>query len=405
MKSGVRFRRDDALRTRRWSAPCAFAVAVLHSAGAWSVTEVTPYASYKVEYDDNLFRESDGTGGDRSDTSHTYEAGVGGQYSFGQQSMFLNGFANKTEFRRFDEISYEGYRYDGGLNWRLMPTLGGTFSGGESLSLEDFSNLGGSNERSLVDNSSLSASLAWRVANDYEISPRADQTRTRHSSENSRSSDRDDDGVAIAIRYVGRSNGSIGVEWAARDSDFIRRSPAPGLVEEAEQMTIQMVGTWIPSAVTSINFGLGSTRRDNKGIDVDDNSGVIGSLNLQRTFSVKTSGYVGLTRSISSADDQNESTVTVVGLNAGLNWQATPTIRLGTTYLRQNEDFGDSPLVSAGDREDRLQSIGASATYGPRPWISIRAGLGWQDRTSNVDGADFDSYNASLALRLQYPIR
>lgn len=386
--------------TRRVARALATAVLAASCTSANALLDVVPYVSAEAEHDSNVFRLEQN---EESDTSYTYVAGVGVTYTFGQQALYLNGYGDKTTYRRFDELDFEGHGFDGGLNWRVTPNLSGTLFGRNSRRLEEFSDRApGQQNRSLLDSNSIGGSANLRVLTDYEIRTRYGESRQRYSDDASKGDDRDDESVTLGLSYVGPTTLSIGIEGTLDDIDYIRRQMADGVVEDAEQFTLQLVGSWKPSSITSMSFTAGSTRRDNKGLNVDDDSGAVGSINLNRVFSVKTTGYLGLFRNISSPETQGEGTVVATGLNGGLEWRATPLFTVNTSYLLQREDYKNSQAIGGGEREDDLQNAALGLKFSPRKWISLGSKLGWEDRTSNVTGAGFDAWTVSAEIRLTY---
>jgi hypothetical protein len=398
----------DRSRNAAWATAMAVAVMALP---AHAALEVTPYVSAKVEYDNNIFRQSDQDlapedDGEQSDTTHTYGAGLNLNWTFGPQNAYLNGGYSETHYRRFDDINYESYDFDGGVNWRPTPTFNGGLSGGRSRSLEDFSSRAVLDDgRSLVETDTLGINANQLVLSRYDIRSRYDLLRLRHSADSSRPGDRDDNTVGLGVVYVGGTQGTLGLDMTLTESDYIRRQPAPGLIEEAEQFTAQIVASWKPSPITSLDIRVGGTQRDNKGQLTENESGFIGSMNLSRIFSVKTNGYVGISRSLASADTQGEGSVTSTGVNTGLGWKATDFLSFDLNGYAQTEDYENSFLAGGGDREDKLKGAALKAAFTPRQWITLSTGVGWQDRSSNIEGAEFDTFSANAELRLLYPIR
>ncbi len=360
--------------------------------------ELFPFVSAAARYDDNVFRYRDGdeafaARGDRrqSDTVMQYVGGVTSTYAIGLQTFNLNASASKFEYDHFKDLDYKGHNINGGLNWQIGSLLKGDIKASDQRDLQDFDTTSDTSERSLRDQTNGTATFNIKLFQDYELRPRVGASRARYSRGTSRQQDLDEESYALALSYIGRGTISVGVEGVFKQGDFIRRDPLAGAVEEYDETTLQLVGRWSPSAVTSVDYALGSSRRKNEGIDVQNDSAVVGSLNFSRNVSVKTTIFSGIYRNISSAQRAGESTVISSGINAGASWRATPFIVLsGSTFYGQ-EDFQDSVLVDE-DRKDKVRGASLSVAY------SV-------DRTSEVTSEEYDAFQAGLELKLIFPIR
>ncbi|TDU31406.1 hypothetical protein DFR24_0774 [Panacagrimonas perspica] len=395
---------------RNWKMALALAFGVAPGVG-YAKLELVPYVAVEAQHDDNVFRdrdadEAEAVRGDRqrADTLLRYEGGVNSLYSVGLQTFNLNAAVNKVEYDRFSELDYKGHNIDGGMKWQIGSLVKGDLKLSDRRELQDFNDTNGSDERSLRDDTEGSLSINIKVLSDFELRPRGGARRTRYSRGNSRQQDLDEENYGLGISYVGRGTMAIGVEGVIREGEFIRRDPAPGQVEEYEETTIQLVGRWSPGEATSLDYAIGSSRRDNEGVDVKNDSTVVGMLNVSRVISVKTNVYAGLYRAISSADREGESSTIGTGVNAGGTWKPTQLISINAYSFYQREDFQNSTLINA-DREDKLKGIHLSAVYSPREWVNVTPSVGWEDRKSELASEEYESFIAGLQLKLLFPIR
>jgi len=395
---------------RNWKVALALGLGSVSCAGHAKL-ELVPYVAVGAEHDDNVFRYRDGdeaeaARGDskRGDTSMHYEGGITSNYSVGLQTLALNASVSKVEYDHFSALDYKGHNVNGLMNWQIGTLVKGDLRLSDQRDLQSFDTTSDTGERSLRDQTEGSLSMNLKVLGDFELRPQAGANRTRYSRDSSRQQDLDEEHYGLGLSYVGRGTMTIGVEGVLRQGEFVRRDSTSGAVEEYDETTIQLVGRWAPSAVTSLDYAIGSSRRDNKGADVKNDSALVGSFHVSRTISVKTNVYAGMYRGISSSEREGESSVIGTGIDAGGSWNATQLIVVNAFAYHRWEDFQDSALVSA-DREDKVKGAALSAVYSPREWINVTPKVGWEERKSEVAAEEYDSFLVGLQLKLLFPIR
>ncbi len=376
---------------------------------AYAVLEATPFAFYKVERDDNVFRHRDSAEAaaqsttndpEMADTLQIYGVGMDASYTVSNQKFFVDGRINKTRFSHFDFLDFDGSDINGGVEWKVGSNLNGDLTLGRTRNLRDFADFSGGVQRSIETATTGSAGANLAILSDYEISGRVGTSRIRNSLATSRDADLDEDSVTIGAAYKGRTGISLGVEGVFLSGEYIERSP----IEGYDQRTYQVVATWTPSPVSSFEGAIGSTERDNDAPAQADFSGATGSLSMTYNFSPKTYGMLSVQRNVSSVDEQNENFVVVNGGSVFLAWNPSALLKTSFSLLRQNEDYrGQVPGMMA--REDDLLSMTLSADYSVGRYVVLTPSIAYEDRTSNQDFQEYDDWRYGLELRLQYPIR
>lgn len=380
---------------------------------AYAILEITPFVSAKAEHDSNVFRfrNSDDALAQRGerkrdDTLMSYRAGLTSNYTFGLQTFKLDASGGKYEYDRFSELDYEGHDVSGILDWQLGSLLKGSLEASDKRDLQGFETITDSIDRSMRDETEASLIAKLRLFQDWELRPRGRIARARYSLDTTRQQDLDEDEVALALSYLGRASLTVGLEGVLTQGEFIRRDEAEeGSVQEYDQSTLQLVGRWQPSPASWVDYTLGATKRENEGLNVDDDSAVVGSLGVTRNISEKTSLNANLSRAIFSAQREGESSIVSTGVNVGGLWKATTYITLNGYAYHQWETYQDSSLGDGeiGDREDKVKGVQVSLVYAPRRWINITPAAGWVDRTSDFVNEEYDAFQASLELKLLFP--
>ncbi len=405
---------------------CSGLVGMATSLPALAEFKLVPYVAGVIEFDNNLPRLPNDSAAvarrgepHREDTITRYTLGFDSFYAIGLQKFKLVAFVNRTEHNRYTELDFNGHQVSGTWEWGIGSRLGGNLTVVDERALENFANrIDDSTQRSFVDSTTVAFDTSYRLFGNVDLRPAFDTRRTRHTLPSSQRQDLDEDTARFGVSYVPSTKGDIGVEVALTQGEFVQRQPAAGLVEEYEQLTTQAVGTWKPSPLTSLTFSLGFSQRDNQGLEVGNDSGLVGKLNLKRQISAKTSAYVGAYRNLSSSDLQGESTVETTGWDAGASWAPTAKLKLDASYLFQEEVYEDStlflppgaePLPENPDRapsrrSDDVQSATLSLNYTPIEWLIIGPYYRWQDRSSELQSQDYHAYQVGIEARFQYEV-
>lgn len=386
---------------------------LLFSLPAFAALEAYPYVSTTVEHDDNVYRYRDGAEAladngtsRRADTLQRYAAGLVADYTTGRQRLFIDGEARSVRYDRFDTLDHDGHDVSGGLDWALGSAVNGQLKLRDERGLQSFATRSSGNQPGLQDNTTGSLSANLRVLADYELRSRVQGERLRHTRAASRGEDRDESAVALGAAYLGRDQGSVGFEVALASGEYIERSPAEGVTEDFDQVTYELVATWMPSPISTFKIEGGVTDRDNHGINVRDYSGGTGAFSYVRNISPKTSLRFEARRRAQSVEQQDANFVVLTGGELGADWNATPKILVGGSYFYQDDKYQGSPAFEAqGDRKDQSQGLRLRLRYIPLDWLVLTPEVAWEDRSSSIDTEEYDDLRVSLELRLRYPIR
>lgn len=372
------------------------------AAQAEAAFQLTPFASAREEYDDNVLRNS--SAATQSEHITTLGAGANLIYSAGLQSFSLDGSANQTRYSRIKESDYDGSDIGAGWNWQLGSRLGGDLRLGRSRGLQDFATRDNSalTERSITTTTTGSGSVKLAVLQKYEIKSIASANRRRNSDADQQVQDLDEASYGLVLSRVGPAV-TIGLQAQRGTGEYIERQAEAGVIDEFQQSSYQVVGTWRPSGITSLNYAAGWSKRENEGVGVEDEDSFIGSLGIARSVSVKTSLRAGVSRDLSSSEQQGESTVVSSTFSTGANWAALSTISVNGDYYYTKSEFKGATAEDR-DRGDAYQGASVSLTYAPRPWLALTPAVNWADRVSDEDGGDFENYRFSLELKMSYPL-
>lgn len=386
--------------------------AVLLSMPARATLEAYPYVSATVEHDDNVYRYRDGAEAladngtrKRSDTIGEYAAGLTADFAYGRQRAFFDGEARKFKYDRFSSLDHDGHSVSGGMDWELGSALNGRFKLSDERRIQNFATRSSNNQLGLQKDSSGSLTANLRVLADYELRSRVTGERLRHTQSFARNEDRDETAVALGAAYLGRDQGSVGFEVEFASGDYVERGPAEGVTEDFDQVTYELVSTWVPSPISTFKFEGGATQRNNNGINVRDYSGATGALSYVRTISPKTSLSFEALRRTRSVEQQDANYVVLTGGDLGAEWNATPKIVVKGSYFYNDEQYQGSPRFEAqGDRKDRSQGLNLRLNYIPVDWLVLTPQLTWEDRSSSLASEEYDDLRVSLELRLRFPI-
>ena len=390
--------------TRRTVAPW-FALALAPLAGsAWAApVDVTPHAEVDVDHTDNLFlAPSDpvelalSARPLASDTLTTLIAGLEVRQDSLGSSAYARGEARRVSYKDFTELNHD--EYDVGVGY----TLGGLKSNhltaelGTGRKLVPFVSLASDNSFALEKQRFARLSGQVQVG---ELG-RFDAMAERHDL-HSPVPGAPDYAVAEDLGSLGLTRGALeSLEYGAR-VQYVQG-------HYSGQIHISDYQQWVPELflkrqvkrLLDLNVSVGAARRTQGGLP--DTTGTIGMADLHYQFSVRTSAYVGASRTVNgyyaSAGSQTDT-----NLIAGASWAATYSLTLLADYSHVSSNFA-VPGIS-GTRSDKYQLGTIALQWQPTRWISIRAYARKQKRDSSDALYVFDATGEGISFRIQRPAR
>lgn len=394
-------------RARRLTLAGALAAAL--SASAAEGDFLTPFVGVSTRYDDNLFRLSDDTDtalvlGDshRADWSRVAIAGVGIDWQPGRQRITANLAANDQTFDRFDFLDNTGF--DTRARWQMA--AGRRFTGQTDASyrrslgsFDDFR----SPKKDLQDTPRLDQKLAYLITPDIELTAQGGLARTRHDLATRQQSDIETHYWAAGASHLSPLGNKIGVELRRDTGSYPDRNFTPlSLVDNGyRQRSASLTGTW-QGGFTKLDGKIGYSWRRFDHLDQRDYSGLAGELRLRHAISARLAVDLEAHRRLESLDDLLSSSVIDTGVLVRPTWAYSDRLSFSLESDFRDRQFQDSGLFAGADQpQERIYANALNASYKPRAFVTLTAGLDQGRRASDRTGFDYDYKAVNLSLQLE----
>ncbi|WP_293369516.1 outer membrane beta-barrel protein [Nevskia sp.] len=376
------------------------AVLALAAAGhAQAETTLIPYVTSLTTYDSNLYRVSSnaqlpvGADGSRSDLIFNNAAGLEGVYEWAQQRFYGTVEGSRFNYLNNTSLDQNAFRFEGGLDWSLLGRVKGSLTAARSRTRSSFDNADNT-VRNTQNQRTLAATTQFKLTNDLEVNGSFTNDVMRAPALNAPSFRLEQNTASTALNYLGINRWTLGVigsygygnySGTGTDSTFTQYAGSGTLAYEA-------------SDISNFQLAAGYTTREDAGRG-GSTSGFTGSLGYARELTGKTSLNINLARAV-EAFQAGDNSVIATSASIGLAWEATAKIGATLNYGYTTSEYratGDVVTPFTG-RTDDVHTVEFGVNYEALRWLQVSPALGYDRRTANQPGFDFDAFSASLQL-------
>lgn len=382
------------------TAPAAFARPVELSAGAG------------VTYDDNIFRlpggsepAVDGESG-RSDFILRAEARMRLTAQLSLQEFFIDASASRSQFMKFDELSFTGLQGVGQWNWRVGSRLSGDLGLTYERRLTDFSYFR-EQERNLEDVLSPYFHIRYVPGNQGFIYGGYSRIRFSNSSESLKPTDHDTDIVeaGLGYRFLNDAEVRVGVRRTENDYDSDQGIPVDGELVRNDFRQDEIEGTveWPLGARTKVSGRLAYTERDVRDVPERNFSGLTGYVTVEYVLSELTRFYLSGRRELAGVDDILANAVKTDSITGWVEYKpkAYLTLRVeGEILWHDFREFDVLVPVVGPDRKEQIKSASLAADYRWSEDDRVELSVSREERRTNEPLFDYNANLVALSLIL-----
>ena len=366
--------------------------AMLLCAGT-AMAQSSPYyigVAQSLGYESNLYRVGGGVGlpagaQSKSDTVYSTSLVAGVDQTWGRQRLSGSGSLNVNRYSRNDQLNYNGYGLDLGLDWATIERLSGRIGWSTNRSLRSYdpayqSVLGG--QRNIEDNNQLNTTVRIGVVTRLTGEATASYRTVRYSALAFRGSEFDQGSGSLGLRYRLGGATTAGLAWRQSSVRYIN------VADRYTRRDIDLTANWEPSGLSKLYARVSHTSTDHALQPLRDFSGVTAELRA----STQVTGKVKLSTRLSRELGQGTSTVDFQGFSNALEFNRVgSTLRLAADYdlsakiaLNASLDharrsFDGTRFAVAGN--DRTTTLSLGARWLPTRAIQVGCNLTQEDRS------------------------
>lgn len=366
-------------------------------------TMLVPYVNSSTTYESNVFRLQDGEeaaalgNSSKSDVIFNNAIGLDAGFNWSNQRIFAKLEGSRFQYLNNDQLDQDAYALSAGMNWSLLSRISGTLTASNTQTRSSFAN-GDITVLNRQRQRDLAATTRFKLGNDLELDLGFSNNLLKVPAIGAPNFEVEQNTYTSSFNYVGINRLRVGVTGSYIDGDF--RGTANG----SRFVTYSGAGTigYDASDISKFLLAVGYTTRDDKASQTKT-EGLTGNLSYIRELTGKTSMNVSLTRSV-DASDFGDNAVVNTGASVALTYSATARINATLAYSYLNSDFkaiGTTVNVFNG-RTDDLHTVRLAAIYQAFDWLSISPSFAFEDRTTTIEGFDFDAFIVGMQFAAKF---
>ena len=410
-------RRAVLLTPARSGLPLAVLAAALAGMGpaahAQTTDTLTLTAAASAAQDSNLFRLPSNAnlpaliGRDSaSDQIAITSVGVNVNKDYSLQRVELNLTLANYRYQNFSFLNSTSNNYNAAWRWSVTPRLRGNLTTERKESLNDFTDVRGSQLRNQSVNvtsrldGAYELSGAWRLAAGAATATQTNpQNQTADADTVSRS-------VDAGLRYVYASGSQWAYTLRTTKGSYRLTPDQVGLIDDTFDQTDHEVSLrWALDGKSTANFRLTGLSRTHPNFGQRDFSGVSAAVNYNLSITGKTSVAIGLTRELGSYQTSVSNYVQTDRFTLAPSWAISAKTQLRLNYGYSRREYLGAPTTLASNvlhRTDTLTDTALSFDWQPRPKLTLGAAIQDARRSANLPGLDFQSTTTSVSAQISF---
>ncbi len=363
---------------------------------------ITPYVSYGVNYDSNVFRLSGDSAAisllgttDTADTSQHLGVGLDSTLNLSRQVISLHADLAGNFYNQFDELDHSSGNINFLWDWSYGDAWKGEVGYNFSQGISNFE------ERDTILKDETSVNEAYFTAN-HSLTPRwamevgLNVDDRRHDLAQQKKLNRKQASASAELRYSTRRYSYVGLLATVSTADFPNRELVSTILVDNSYTENELGVTvnWVTTGKSRLKGRIGYTRRDHDEFPVRDFSGATGKLQYIWEPKGKLKMDVSVWKGLNAYVDSTSSYVDEIGLGVKPTWLPTAKIEVSAEFARKQREYsGDPGLTSSIVREDDIYVAGVSLAYKPRRNINTALSYQKEARRSNIGNVKYDVYS------------
>ena len=375
---------------------------------------LTMSASSALLHDSNLFRLPSNANlsaliGSSSSADQivitSLAANLAKDYSLQRLELNLN-VAN-YRYQTFSALDNTAGNYNAAWRWSVSPRLRGNLTTDRKETLNDFTDVRGSQVRNERVNVSTRLDGAYELSGAWRLFAGATETTQTNPQGQSADADTRTRSVDTGVRYVSAS----GNQWSysvrsATGSYLISASQAAALIDDTfDQTDHELAVRWAMDGTSSANFRLTGLNRSHPKFGQRNYGGTSLAANYTLSLTSKLSVTAAIARelgsyhtSISNYTETDRLTLTPV-------WAIGAKTMLRVNYSQAKRSYLGAPTAlaaTASQRTETLTDATLSLDWQPQPSLTLSAALQEARRNASVASLDYQSTTTSLSAKVNF---
>lgn len=365
----------------------------------------------QVKYDDNLFRLSDSEDpqpflgrSQKSDWITTVNAGIKIDKPYSLQRFQLDAMVLENKYRTYDFLDYSAFNYRAAWLWSVTPRINGILLAEQKQELNSFSDFRSISEKSIQTNQTRLFTIDGDIGAGVHLLGGLLDVRSRNSETFNEVGDYQQDGAEAGVKYVARSQNWISIVQRETNGEYRGRAldPVAQLDSGFDQSETEANLSWRLTGNSAIDAKLGYLDRQHDHFSQRDYSGTIGRVLYRWTPTDKLQLNLSLSRNLFSFQEDINSYYVADTFSVSPIWKYSPKTTLRVRYDYSDRDYRGAIVPTAELRQDKVHSLLFATDWQATRKLTVTGTLQHDQRSSNIDGFDYDANAASINAQILF---
>lgn len=327
-----------------------------------------PYATFSINHDDNLLRQSEQAVGEKSDTYKAAEFGLLLERPIGRQVLTARAKATRVTFDHFDELNYNGKQLEGALEWHIYNHLEGHVGASYAQTLAPFSDFHDA-QRNLRTTRREYFDGAWLVHPSWKLRTAWSRDRYHYDLTSQKYNNRHEDVAELGGDYLPSTSSSVGLRARRLTGTYTDRAGFTSVFNDSgyTQSELKLNVNWVISAASRLQFLGGAVRRKHDLYSIRDESGFNGRLVYDWAPRAKLRITSNLWREFAAVEGSLLNSSLNTGASVNGSYELTSKISAMAGGRSERRRFTPIPGVATGgvDLSDSTRSASLGLSYLP----------------------------------------
>lgn len=375
----------------------------------WAADEgdsLTLKLSHSLQYDDNIYRLSDGVqpfgDGPRGDRIGLTGLRATFDRRYSLQEVHASADLTHVRFDNWNQLDYETKGARAQWDWAVGKRWSGRLRVGQDETARDFADrFDSSRQTSIARQRTLAVDGNYWWHPDWSAGAGVERFSTRYSDDASARSEYDADIVESRLIYRPRSGNQIALVGRFTDGDYPNRQAGLVADDGYRQTDWRLRGKWQVTGHSLLSGYLGMTRRRHPNLTERDFTGPTARLEYTMAVSQKLSVTAVARREIGARDDLVDNFVVTRAFSLAPAWQPSYRIGIQGRLEWRKRDFRGDPGLFVGsfpDRGDTSRHADVSLVYAPIDPLRLSISYAYQQRDSDFAPDEYTARVASFSV-------
>jgi exopolysaccharide biosynthesis operon protein EpsL len=372
---------------------------------------LTLLASYAIETDSNLFRQSSDNAaplpqGKTSGAEQIGTASLGLNFKTlqGLQQFDANVALTDTKYQNFDYLSYQASNYDAAWRWSVTPEWTGNLATSRKETLNSFADVTNLTQRNVRLNTATTLDTLYQIEGPWYVLAGLTLNKETNDQALTGFSDYSSNTTNGGVQYRFSSGSTIALSERFTSGTYLNRTvPNANLLDDSyRQQDTDLRLHWV-LGVSAADFFVTAVNRTHPTYGSRDFSGTDAGASINWALSGKSALSAGYQHTIAAYETNSTNYQETDTITFGPVWQIEARTALRLQGQWSTVSYKGTPSATpASSRKDDTQDITLSLAWQPTPQWNLIGAIQKASRSSNAALQDYTANIVSISAQFVF---